>query len=73
MPNYIKLILCVLLGIVLGFVLGFYYKGYIPVTYESEQDELLDEIQEKANPFSDMEETEEANPFRDTYQNPFAE
>jgi len=80
MGNYKNILIWVIVSLVVGGLGGFYCgKNYgnkdsveeqqVSEQQVSESEVIPNETIEGANPFSDIEEA--ANPYKDTYQNPF--
>ena len=72
----IMVVISLIVGLVAGYFIGYsngVAKGELNILEEQklEQEKALGEIQKEANPFVNLE--EKANPFKDTYTNPFAQ
>ena len=75
-----SVLIMVVISLIIGLVAGYFFgysngiiKGEAKVLEEqkAEQEKILGEVQKEANPFVNLE--EKANPFKDTYKNPFAQ
>lgn len=88
MEGNTKIIIIALVALLIGAVGGYYYgnsTGYdkgrdegiltgkqaLLEDQKKEAEDALKKLQEEANPYTEVEDA--ANPFKDTYQNPFAQ